>query len=201
MSTMKIYKKARQINVRGNLTLLAYLTLAAVMLISLFLIFYQGTGDKWDTLKSSDNDYLLEYPASWVGTEIKASRGADYLHGRINDNYLLPRSYMLIYTKPMSDPTFKEGTLWAEEILIKDCGYICWGKLEPKNVGVGDYLALTTTYEEKVSLGQTLYKEVVVIVASDRVYMLQFNTYDRSQSIEMIFNRILDSFEIVEAND
>lgn len=31
--------------------------------------------------------------------------------------------------------------------------------------------------------------------------MLQFNTYDRSQSIEMIFNRILDSFEIIEVKD
>ncbi|MCB9418841.1 MAG: hypothetical protein H6667_03495 [Ardenticatenaceae bacterium] len=195
---MKINLRSIQVCVWGKQVPLVYFVLVGAIAFSLFLIQYQQKRDKWDTSISLDYGYRIEYPANWVGTVIKASRGANYLHGRINDNFLLPRSYMLMYSQPLNAPTFKEGSVWAEKIITEDCGYICWEEMQTQRVGIRDYLALTTTYQGKVSLGQTLYRKVVVVVADDGLYMLQFNTYNPSQEAEKIFSHMLDSFEILE---
>lgn len=177
---------------------LVYLIPVVVIVVGLFLVRRNLNQDKWDILMSRDYGYKIEYPANWVGEVIRSGRGSKYLHGQVNDNYLLPRSYLLIHSEPMENPTFKDGAIWGEGIIQRDCGYICWEGLQPQRVGVGNYLALTTTYQEKVRLGQTLYKKAVIIVADDGVYMLQFSTYSRSQEVEDVFTHMLDSFEIIE---
>jgi hypothetical protein len=161
--------------------------------------FYQA--EKWDSLVSQAYGYQIEYPANWKGEVINSGRGSDYLHGRINDRYLFPRSYMLIHSHPLSDPTFKEGALWGEEIIKRDCGYICWEEFQTTHIGIEEYLALSTTYQEKDSLGRILHKEAIIIVENEAVYMLQFNTYDSSQETENILNHMLESFRIVEEGE
>ncbi|MCP4985864.1 MAG: hypothetical protein GY928_07300 [Colwellia sp.] len=159
--------------------------------------------EKWETLRSDELSYKIDYPASWSAETFPAGfknphRGLpDGIRAFFFHEFLMgvDKKTVALYWIPMKEPDLMEAVKWGNETIEQDRKSV---GIQKVHVGVGQYPAITRIYP--VDAGK---RRVVYILSNDGVYVLKFIAKNYDEKYETIVEYMLSSFEILgqEKND
>lgn len=163
---------------------------------------WQNQG-KWRTFDSRGKfhtarhpDFKLDYPATWDSDVYQGYfRSTENVWADFGGNeFYTTFSGLLIYWRPLSNPTINELSTWGQEIIEVYKGYNV-SQMEEAQVGVEDYPAFIQTFQ-----ADRTYM-VVYILDKEGGYILLFDAKPYAVETENLFKQILASFQILETQE
>ena len=155
---------------------------------------------EWETHRSEFYGYQISYPEDWRRYDITIAGTENYpdLRTTFDSTALAPEVSLLIFQRSIEGSSLNETAEWGLTIMN---GY--W--LEPSSISdvaeiqVGDYSALTRTYEIRSKPQKRDYRDVY-LVSEDKAFVLKFNTepnyFDTAD--QYYFEPIMQSFIILD---
>jgi len=173
---------------------LLYLVIIILLVIGYQVIRGRFNEGKWETLRSEELGYKIDYPAGWSaetffeGYENKHRGLPEGTRAFINHEFFIPinKKTALLYWLPES--SLDEALRWGNETLEVDRKSVA---LQEVQVGIGLYPALTRSY--RIEAGT---RKIVYIPTNNGVFLLEFLARNYNEKVEAIFEHMLASFEV-----